>query len=100
MVPRKALSGLALSQTMKSFRSFAGIVLLCRDHLATARHYRNGLEGCAQVVRKLIARAVDDVRAPMAADEHVAIRGRARDPSDTDVAAGAHDVFDHNRLPE
>ena len=74
--------------------------LLGDDDLLAARHPCDRIEGRPQVVRQIEGCAIDDVRAPVAADQRVAIGRGARDPADADASGGAGDVFDDDRLPE
>ena len=49
---------------------------------------------------EIIGDRVDDLGAPLADQQGVAVRLGARDPGDADRAAGAADILDDDRLAE
>ncbi len=85
---------------MNSRRLFAGRSLLHDDEIRIARQQRDRREVLHQIVRQRIDRAVGGVRAEVPADDGVAVGRGARDAGGADRAAGAGDIFDHQRLAE
>ena len=96
-VPADSLSGLALIQAISSLRSFAGAAIFSKDHLRAARQQRNRLKIRDEIVSKRIDRAVDDVGAPVADADRIAIGRRAGHASDPMLLI-ADDILDQDRL--
>ena len=74
-------------------------VVLGDHELGIVRNQRDRLEILLEIVVELVDDAAD-MGVPLADVEGVAIGRGARDAPDTDAAAGAADIFDHDGLPE
>ena len=95
------LPGLALSQAISSFRSFAGDGLGRDDDERRDHQQRHRLEIGQQVVGQVaVGCAGDDVRAVLAEADGVAVGRRAHRAADADGAARAGDVLDDDGLAE
>jgi hypothetical protein len=97
-VPAVALPEFSFSHSMNSFRSFAGKVFLATIQGVCQERYR--FEIPHDIVWELIARAIEDMRLPMANAHGVAIRRCARDPAHADATARTEHVLDDHGLAE
>jgi hypothetical protein len=70
------------------------------DELRIGRQQRDRIEVFQEIIGERIDRAVDDMRAPVADAERVAVGRRAHDTSNRDRARGAGRVLDHDGLSE
>ena len=98
-VPIVAL-GWSLIQATSSLRFFAGSDLPADYQHRVAGQQRDRLEVAEQIIRQLVDRAVDDMRAPVAEAERVAVGAAPRDAADADGAGGAGDILDDDVLSE
>ena len=85
---------------MKLFQIVRRQALPADDHLRIAGQQRDRFEIVQHVILQGIDRAVDDMCAPDAVDQRVAVGRGARDPADADAAPRATDVLDDDRLAE
>ena len=97
-VPCVALSGFAFSQAINLRQILRRHGFLGDDEERLGGDQRHRLEVVQQVVGEREDRGVQDVRGPAAENERVAVGRRAGDPADAEIAGGAANVFDDDRI--